>query len=85
MLPEQGSATFALENINLMNNSYLHLKICEGCGRLWARNQAVTGVYCRPCAARFEDFPAPRSRRQLGRPHKANHSGGMQVHQGGVR
>ena len=68
-----------------MNNSYLHLKICEGCGRLWARNNTVTGVYCRLCTVHFADFPAPRSRRPKGRPRKMKHSPTMLVNQGGVR
>lgn len=53
-----------------MNPCYLHLKICEGCGRLWARSQATAQVYCRSCAIHFADFPTPGSRRQKGRPRK---------------
>lgn len=65
-----------------MNNSYLHLKICEGCGRLWARNHTVTGVYCRECTVHFADFPAPRSRRVKGRPRGLKHSNTARVHSG---
>lgn len=39
------------------------LKVCEGCGALWIRNGLDAGVYCRGCAARLKEFPAPRRRR----------------------
>lgn len=66
-----------------MNPSYLHLKICEGCGRLWARSHAVTGVYCRKCTIQFAQFPAPRSRKQKGRPRKGAHAAFAMTNPGG--
>ena len=53
-----------------MNESYLHLKICEGCGRLWLRNTHTYDIYCRRCNDRFAHFPAPQSRSRVGRQHK---------------
>ena len=46
------------------------LKVCEGCGTLWIRKQAASGVYCAPCTAVFEHFPDPKTRRRPGRPKK---------------
>ena len=43
------------------------LKVCEGCGALWVRTNAVDGVYCRGCAAKLKEFPAPRGKRAGGR------------------
>ena len=48
----------------------VHLKVCEGCGCLWYRSQLETGVYCVPCARRFQEFPTPQSRKRRGRPKK---------------
>jgi hypothetical protein len=44
---------------------YLHvsLKICEGCGALWLRATTLESVYCRGCATRLADFPAPNPRK----------------------
>lgn len=42
----------------------LDLKVCEGCGALWLRSEMVTGVYCRSCAEKLAEFPAPRRRRR---------------------
>lgn len=47
----------------------VELKVCEGCGGLWLRAQNH-GVYCRPCAVRLSDFPAPRGRSRAGRKRK---------------
>ncbi len=43
------------------------LKVCEGCGTLWVRTNAADGVYCRSCAAKLREFPAPRGKRGGGR------------------
>jgi len=48
----------------------VHLKVCEGCGCLWYRNQVETGVYCTRCTVRLKDFPTPESRKMRGRPKK---------------
>lgn len=53
-----------------MSHSCLHLKICEGCGRLWLRDHTANDVYCRQCNVHFSDFPVPRSRRPKGRPKR---------------
>jgi hypothetical protein len=60
-----------------MKHFCVELKVCEGCGGLWlrARNAAQLagknhGVYCRNCALRLSDFPAPRERSRAGRPRK---------------
>src|ERR1700722_4116360 len=42
-----------------MNNLRVDLKVCEGCGALWLRTETTEGVYCRRCAARLSQFPAP--------------------------
>ncbi len=68
-----------------MSQSCLHLKICEGCGRLWLRDHAVSDVYCRQCSIHFADFPAPRSRRPKGRPRKEKLFVTMLALEGGVR
>lgn len=49
----------------------VHLKVCEGCGSLWYRSQFEAGVYCASCDRRFQEFPAPQSRKRRGRPRKA--------------
>jgi hypothetical protein len=49
----------------------VHLKVCEGCGCLWYRVQAETGVYCSSCHQRFKDFPKAGTRDRRGRPRKA--------------
>ncbi len=46
-----------------MNYLRLDLKVCEGCGALWLRPETTAGVYCRNCAAKLAEFPAPRRRR----------------------
>ncbi len=46
------------------------LKVCEGCGTLWIRKQAMGGVYCGPCTEVFEHFPDPKTRLRPGRPKK---------------
>lgn len=66
-----------------MTHSYLHLKICEGCGRLWLRSRTVTTVYCRQCTVRLSDFPLPLSRRRTGRPRKEKISLAMLSAKGG--
>lgn len=57
-----------------MNESHLHLKVCEGCGRLWLRNIGTYGIYCRRCNTQLAQFPPPRGRRRTGRPHKGSHA-----------
>ena len=47
-----------------MNYLRLDLKVCEGCGALWLRSETTTGVYCRSCAEKLAEFPAPRRRRR---------------------
>jgi hypothetical protein len=46
----------------------VQLKICEGCGCLWFRAQALGTVYCSECESKLRDFPSPGSRRPRGRP-----------------
>jgi hypothetical protein len=56
-----------------LNHSCVELKVCEGCGGLWlrARNGSQNhGVYCRRCALRLSEFPAPRGRSRAGRKRK---------------
>lgn len=51
----------------------VELKVCEGCGGLWLRAQNGNqnhGVYCRNCALRLSEFPAPRGRSRAGRKPK---------------
>lgn len=48
----------------------VQLKICEGCGCLWYRDQTQESVYCRECELKFKDFPSPESRRRRGRPSR---------------
>jgi hypothetical protein len=57
--------------------SYLRmdLKVCEGCGALWFRGATVNGVYCRGCAGRLAEFPAPRVRHAGGRPRSRRAAG----------
>jgi Zn-finger nucleic acid-binding protein len=55
---------------NEVNYLRIDLKICEGCGVLWLRRVMVDGVYCRECAGRLAEFPAPR----------AKHAGGRRQH-----
>ena len=62
-----------------MSESHLHLKVCEGCGRLWLRNNDTPGVYCRRCNTRLAQFPAPRDRRRTGRSPKTNQACKQQV------
>lgn len=46
----------------------VQLKICEGCGCLWFRTQNHGNVYCKQCEHRLKEFPAPDSRKRVGRP-----------------
>jgi len=46
----------------------VQLKICEGCGCLWYRNQTHGRVYCSRCEIKLKDFPTPESRKRRGRP-----------------
>jgi hypothetical protein len=55
-----------------MNESHMHLKICEGCGRLWLRSMEMSGVYCLRCSVHLAQFPSPHKIRKAGRPHKAS-------------
>ena len=63
-----------------MKHFCVELKVCEGCGGLWlrARNH---GVYCRGCALRLSEFPAPRQRSRAGRKPKVR----LAVCEGGQR
>lgn len=47
-----------------MNYFCMDLKVCEGCGALWLRVSATKGVYCRGCATKLAEFPAPRQGRR---------------------
>jgi hypothetical protein len=55
-----------------MTDFRVELKVCEGCGSLWLRAESE-GVYCRGCALRLSEFPAPKrpSRRARVRARKA--------------
>ena len=46
----------------------VQLKICEGCGCLWYRAQAIGSVYCQRCEIKLKDFPSAESRKRRGRP-----------------
>jgi hypothetical protein len=46
----------------------VQLKVCEGCGCLWYRNQTRESVYCFACEKKLRDFPSPQSRKPRGRP-----------------
>jgi hypothetical protein len=54
------------------------LKVCEGCGTLWFRQQMRTGVYCGPCVDILQHFPDPKTRLRPGRPRKATSTGTME-------
>lgn len=58
----------------------VELKVCEGCGALWLRAQNH-GTYCRKCALRLSEFPAPRERSRAGRKPKLR----MLVCEGGAK
>ena len=73
-----GRDEFFVLEITDMSESHLHLKICEGCGRLWLRNVETFGVYCQRCTLHLAQFPAPRGRRRTGRSHKMNRTCGQQ-------
>ena len=46
----------------------VQLKVCEGCGCLWFRAQALGSVYCKECETKLKNFPSPESRKRRGRP-----------------
>jgi hypothetical protein len=46
----------------------VQLKICEGCGCLWYRDQALGSVYCKRCEVKLMEFPSPETRKRRGRP-----------------
>jgi hypothetical protein len=58
-----------------MNYLRVDLKVCEGCGVLWLRTE-VDGVYCRGCARRLSEFPAPRKRHAGGRKRRLARASG---------
>jgi hypothetical protein len=58
-----------------MNDLRMDLKVCEGCGALWLRAAIVDGVYCRGCAGRLAEYPAPRKRHAGGRKRLVRISG----------
>lgn len=45
----------------------LQVKVCEGCGMLWFREQNRGDVYCNKCVHKLADFPSPGSRKLRGR------------------
>ena len=59
---------FALERTD-MNERRMQLKICEGCGRIWLRDQGTNHVYCQRCDVHLGQYPEPGSRRQRRRAH----------------
>lgn len=50
-----------------MNDLRMNLKVCEGCGALWLRAEQTTGAYCRRCAERLAQFPAPIRKKKRGK------------------
>lgn len=68
-----------------MNEAHLHLKVCEGCGRLWLRSTGTLNVYCRSCHVNLAQFPAPRGRSRTGRSHKSSLSSGQLLENTGGR
>ena len=58
-----------------VNELRLILKVCEGCGALWLRGATMNGVYCRGCAGRLAEFPAPKGRHAGGRPRSKRRTG----------
>ena len=46
----------------------IQLKVCEGCGCLWYRQEASRVVYCGECEVKLREFPTPESRKRRGRP-----------------
>jgi hypothetical protein len=58
-----------------MNDLRMDLKVCEGCGALWLRATVVNGVYCRGCAGRLAEYPAPRKIHAGGRKRLARVKG----------
>jgi hypothetical protein len=79
--------TYALKG-TYMKYLRLDLKVCEGCGALWLRGANASGIYCRGCAARLAEFPAPRGRHAGGRKRRqagaARCNGAIEV-RGGAR
>ncbi len=59
-----------------MNYLRMDLKVCEGCGALWLRMCVRKDVYCRSCAAKLADFPAPRQSRSGGKRTRLQRSTG---------
>jgi hypothetical protein len=59
---------FALEKM-VMNERRMQLKICEGCGRIWLRDQGINRVYCQRCDVHLRQYPEPGSRRQRRHAH----------------
>jgi hypothetical protein len=45
----------------------VQVKVCEGCGMLWFREQERSDVYCSRCVRKLADFPTPGSRKLRGR------------------
>ena len=73
---------FALEKMD-MNERRMQLKICEGCGRIWLRDQGMKCVYCQRCEVHLGQYPEAGSRRQRRHAHAAGwRTGGAQVVQG---
>jgi hypothetical protein len=73
---------------NKVNYLRMDLKVCEGCGVLWLRGIMSEGVYCRGCAGRLAEFPAPRTKHAGGRGRRRVRTTGCTVAAGvagGVR
>ena len=70
-----------------MNDLRVDLKVCEACGALWLRGGVADGVYCRGCARKLAQFPAPKGRHAGGRkPRLARVTGcASSVFAGGAR
>jgi len=54
--------------LNVNVNVTMNLKVCEGCGALWLRAEAVGGVYCSRCTRVLAEFPPVRRGRMPSRP-----------------
>lgn len=68
-----------------MNYLRMDLKVCEGCGALWLRRETADGLYCRGCARRLAEFPAPRGKHGGGRKPKLARVSHRPIHAGGAR
>jgi hypothetical protein len=62
-----------------MKDLNVELKVCEGCGALYLRQNRIdaaaqpreaSGIYCRGCERWLSEFPAPERRSRRGRKPK---------------